>query len=85
MRRWKLQHAKAQFSGLLKASLVEGPQIVTKHGVDVAVLVPIGEWRRLEKALRPSLKELLLTDECRVNLAIPARRQLKRRLAAQPA
>ena len=46
---WQVQDAKARFSELLETSLTEGPQIVTKRGVEAAVLVPIDEWRRLEK------------------------------------
>ena len=46
---WQVQDAKARFSELLETSLAEGPQIVTKRGVETAVLVPIDEWRRLEK------------------------------------
>ena len=46
---WQVQDAKARFSELLKTSLTEGPQIVTRRGVEAAVLVPIDEWRRLEK------------------------------------
>ena len=60
---WQVQDAKARFSELLETSLTEGPQIVTKRGVETAVLVPIDEWRRLEKRARPDLKELLLAPE----------------------
>ena len=58
---WQVQDAKARFSELLEASLAEGPQIVTKRGVDAAVLVSIDQWRRLEQMARPNLKELLLS------------------------
>jgi len=51
--------AKARFSELLEASLSEGPQIVTRRGVEAAVLVPFEEWRRLQSSARPTLKELL--------------------------
>ena len=53
---WQVQDAKARFSELLETSLAEGPQIVTKRGVETAVLVPIDEWRRLEKRAKPDLK-----------------------------
>jgi antitoxin Phd len=58
-KRWPVQDAKAHFSELLEASLTEGPQIVTRRGVEAAVLVPVDQWRRLEEAARPTLKELL--------------------------
>ena len=38
---WQVQDAKARFSELLETSLAEGPQIVSKRGVEIAVLVPI--------------------------------------------
>ena len=40
-RTWQVQDVKARFSELLKTTLAEGPQIVTKRGEEAAVLVPI--------------------------------------------
>ena len=72
---WPVNDAKARFSELLEKSVTEGPQIVTKRGVETAVLVPIAEWRRLRERSRPTLKELLLAPEPRFELDIPDRRQ----------
>ena len=72
-RSWQVQEAKARFSELLEASLEEGPQIVTKRGVEAAVLVPIEEWRRMEAAAKPSLKDLLLAPGARTERLTPAR------------
>lgn len=83
MRKWQLQEAKARFSEFLDASLKEGPQIVTRRGVDAAVLVPVAEWRRLKDAGRPSLKELLLADEPRGELRMSSRKQLRHRPPVQ--
>ena len=44
-RTWQVQDAKARFSELLETSLAEGPQIVTKRGVEAAVLVLTPEAR----------------------------------------
>jgi len=57
--------AKARFSEFLEASLTEGPQIVTRRGVEAAVLVPVETWRQLEQAARPRLKDLLLAESPR--------------------
>ena len=76
---WPVQDAKARFSELLDASLKDGPQIVTRRGIEAAVLVPIGEWRRLQRAARPTLKELILAPEPRFNLQLPKRSRLHRR------
>jgi prevent-host-death family protein len=72
---WPVQEAKARFSELLERSITEGPQIVTKRGIEAAVLVPIGQWRRLQQRARPTLKELLLAPEPRFEVEILDRRQ----------
>ena len=41
MHTWPVQDAKARFSELLDACLVEGPQMVTRRGAEAAVLVPM--------------------------------------------
>lgn len=79
MQTWALQDAKAKFSEFLDTCLAQGPQMVTKRGAEAAVLVPVQEWRRLSQAARPSLKELLLSDEARAELPLPARGKAKRR------
>lgn len=53
--------------------------MVTRRGTEAAVLVPVGEWKRLQAAARPSLKQLLLSDEARCELPLPARGGLSRR------
>lgn len=78
-RAWQVQDAKARFSELLETSLAEGPQVVTKRGVEAAVLVPIDQWRRLEKMARPDLKELLLAPEARTDALTPPRKKHRHR------
>lgn len=78
-KRWPVQDAKARFSELLEKSLEEGPQIVTRRGVEAAVLVPIEEWRRLQASARPTLKELLLADSPRAEIPLPSRKRWRRR------
>jgi prevent-host-death family protein len=79
MHTWPVQDAKARFSEFLDACLAEGPQMVTRRGAEAAVLVPVQEWRRLQSAARPSLKALLLSDDARADLLVPARGQAVRR------
>ena len=78
---WQVQDAKARFSELLETSLAEGPQVVTKRGVEAAVLVPIDQWRRLEKMARPDLKELLLAPEARTDTLTPPRKKHRHRVS----
>ena len=70
---WPVQDAKARFSEMLETSLAEGPQVVTKRGVETAVLVSIEQWRNLERMTRPGLKELLLAPEARTEELTPPR------------
>lgn len=81
MQTWPVQDAKARFSEFLDACVSQGPQVVTRRGSETAVLVPIAEWRRLQVAARPSLKELLLTDSARTDQLVPARAEARRRPA----
>jgi antitoxin Phd len=82
MRAWAVQDAKARFSEMLETCLREGPQVVTKRGADAAVLVPATHWRRLQHAAKPTLKELLLANEARGELSIPARGRRRRQVRA---
>lgn len=79
MHTWPVQDAKARFSEFLDACLTEGPQMVTRRGTEAAVLIPVQEWKRLQAAARPSLKQLLLSDQARHELRIPPRGQARRR------
>ena len=62
MQTWSAEDAKLRFSEFLNACLCEGPQVVTKHGEEVAVLVPVHEWRLLQSAARPRLKPPPITQ-----------------------
>ena len=79
-KKWSVQDAKSRFSELLDTVLAEGPQIVTRRGVDTAVLLPIEQWQRLERMTRPNLKELLLTSEARTDDLVPPRQRHRRRV-----
>ncbi len=73
MRTWQAQDAKARFSEFLEKALKEGPQLVTRRGVETAVLVPIEQWRKIEKRAQPTLKDLLLAPEPRTEELTPPR------------
>ncbi|HTS35532.1 MAG TPA: type II toxin-antitoxin system Phd/YefM family antitoxin [Candidatus Solibacter sp.] len=78
MQSWQLQEAKARFSEFLDAAIEKGPQMVTRRGVEAAVLVPIEEWRRLQQNKKPDIKELLLAGPKFENL-VPDRHRRRRR------
>ena len=80
---WQVQDAKARFSEFLDATLRNGPQIITRRGVETAVLVPIEEWRALQQSARPSLKSLLLESEGHFENLVGKRGKLQRRGAPE--
>jgi prevent-host-death family protein len=44
---WQVQEAKQRFSEVLRAAGAGEPQIITKHGEEIAVMLDITEYRRL--------------------------------------
>lgn len=44
---WQVQEAKQRFSEVIRAAEAGEPQIVTKHGEEIAVVIDIAEYRRL--------------------------------------
>jgi prevent-host-death family protein len=60
-RHWQLQEAKQRFSELIRSVEVDGPQFVTRHGEEVAVVIDIAEYRRLKGDRTEDFKEFLLS------------------------
>ncbi len=83
MASWQVQDAKARFSEFLDATIKKGPQVVTRRGIKTAVMVPLEEWERLQKAARPGLKEWLLAPEPRFDDIIGERRVWRRRAVVE--
>lgn len=55
---WQLQEAKQRFSEVVRSAASDGPQFVTRHGDEVAVVLDIREYRRL-KGGAPDFKAFL--------------------------
>jgi prevent-host-death family protein len=47
--RWQIQEAKQRFSELIKRAERDGPQVVTRHGSEVAVVIAAEEFHRLSQ------------------------------------
>jgi prevent-host-death family protein len=79
---WALQDAKARFSELLDIVAAEGPQTVTRRGVETAVVVPIEQWKRLTASAPRPLLDVLLSPEPKGDFDrhIPTRRSRGLRL-----
>jgi prevent-host-death family protein len=56
---WQIQEAKQRFSEVIRAVTQEGPQIITRHGEEVAVIIDMAEYHRLAHPA-VNLTEILL-------------------------
>jgi prevent-host-death family protein len=56
---WQVQEAKQRFSALVQRALDEGPQVVTRHGEAVVVVLAVREYERLRQPPIP-FNEFLL-------------------------
>jgi len=48
---WQFQEAKNRFSQVVNKAMADGPQIITRRGEEVAVLLSKDEYERLKKSL----------------------------------
>ena len=78
MATWQTQEAKARFSELLDAAEKKGPQVITRRGVETAVLVPIREWKASKPQDTRTLVEVLQSGP-QFEIPIPPRGRMKRR------
>ena len=46
---WQLQEAKNRFSAVVKAAQTGEPQIITKHGKEVVILLSVEQYESLTK------------------------------------
>lgn len=46
---WQLQEAKQRFSELVRRALRDGPQVVSRHGEDVVVIISMEDFKRLTR------------------------------------
>ena len=56
---WQVQEAKTRLSELIEEARSKGPQIITRHGTERAVILSIDEYRALTSS-KPDLKSYLL-------------------------
>jgi antitoxin Phd len=56
---WQVQEAKTRLSEVIEEANVKGPQIITRHGTERAVVLSIAEYRALT-AHKPDLRAYLL-------------------------
>ena len=51
---WQVQEAKTRLSEMIEEAQSKGPQIITRHGAERAVVLSIGDYRALT-ARQPDL------------------------------
>jgi antitoxin Phd len=44
---WQVQEAKQRFSELIRAAQADGPQVVTRHGEEIAVVIDIADYHHM--------------------------------------
>jgi antitoxin Phd len=44
---WQLQEAKNKFSEVVEEALTQGPQVITKRGVEAVIVLSYAEYRKL--------------------------------------
>jgi antitoxin Phd len=59
MDKWQIQDAKARFSELIERARSKGPQTITRHGAESAVVLSIEDYRVLASN-KPDFKAHLL-------------------------
>jgi antitoxin Phd len=59
MTTWQLQQAKTHLSELIERAQSEGPQTITRHGAERAVVISVQEYRALA-ANKPDFRAHLL-------------------------
>ena len=58
---WQLQEAKQRFSEVVRQAEDDGPQVVTRHGQEVVVVISFDSYQRLFPG-RPGFKEFLRSE-----------------------
>ena len=61
MKTWQLEEAKRNFSKVAKLALEQGPQLITRRGEKVAVVISYDEYTRARKS-HPKLSEFFRTS-----------------------
>ncbi|HEX7839255.1 MAG TPA: type II toxin-antitoxin system prevent-host-death family antitoxin [Kofleriaceae bacterium] len=58
MRSWQLQDAKNRLSEVVDEASRSGPQVITRRGVEAAVVVSAADWARLARRRSPLIEIL---------------------------
>lgn len=71
-RSWQIQEAKNKFSEVIERALQQGPQVITRHGKETAIVLSYEDYRKL------ALSQKKLTDFFRESPLVGVELDLKR-------
>ncbi len=75
---WQVQEAKTRLSEVIEEASLEGPQFITRHGTERAVVLSIADYRSLT-ASQPDLRSYLLGGPKVDSFEVPRDRDLNQR------
>lgn len=70
MAKWQFPDAKKNLSRLIDRAFADGPQIITCHGVEVVVVMPVARYRKLTRPERNLADFLIHSPLCNSGLVI---------------
>jgi prevent-host-death family protein len=73
--KWQLQEAKQRFSEVVRRARDQGPQVVTRHGHDVVVVLAVEDYERLS-GKRLGFKDFLRSEPYFDDLEIERSREI---------
>lgn len=79
MSTWQIQEAKARLSEVIEEAVSKGPQIITRHGAERAVILSAEDYRSLA-AQKPDLRAYLLAGPKVDSFEIKRRRDTGRNI-----
>jgi antitoxin Phd len=79
MATWQVQEAKTHLSEVIEEANTKGPQIITRHGSERAVILSIKDYRFLTTH-KPDLKKYLLSGPKVDDFEIKRERDLGRKV-----
>jgi prevent-host-death family protein len=75
---WQVQEAKQRFSEVIRAAQAGEPQIVTRHGEEIVVIVEISQYRHLRGESTPLMNYLVAGPHVEIDFDVERRRDAPR-------
>ena len=79
MATWQVQQAKARFSEVIDSAKTEGPQTISRHGAEQAVVISMDDYRAMTSEA-DAFKRHLLSGPKFDSFTIPRSRDTGRRI-----